>query len=49
MGCKIQIAKKTHFFLLSVQCVLQYLVSHDRGQISQGTIDVFLHAKLLKG
>lgn len=32
----------------SSQCVLQYLVSPDRGQITRDTIDVFLHAKLLK-
>ncbi|CAF5218396.1 unnamed protein product, partial [Rotaria magnacalcarata] len=29
-------------------CVLQYLVNPDRGQITRDTIDVFVHAKLLK-
>lgn len=29
-------------------CVLQYLVNPDRGQITRDTIDVFLNAKLLK-
>ncbi|CAF0850346.1 unnamed protein product [Rotaria sp. Silwood1] len=29
-------------------CVLQYLVNPDRGQITRDTIDVFVHAKLLR-
>ncbi|CAF0788494.1 unnamed protein product [Adineta ricciae] len=29
-------------------CVLQYLVTPDKGQVTRDTIDVFLHAKLLK-
>ena len=30
------------------QCVLQYLVSPEQGKITDDTIEVFLHAKLLK-